>query len=476
MGLAATTYYVSPLGLDTNAGTASKPFRTIQHGLNKAANGDTVLVHTGRYVERLTPHTSVILSNVPNEKPLLDGTGLQVIDDHGLIWIKDLNGVTVRGLEIANYKTTNSQAVPAGIFVEGKCDRITIQNNLIHNIENNGPDAGAINGFGIAVYGNSSVGMITNLVIDGNEIHDTKTGSSETLTLNGNVNGFRVTRNWVHNVNNIGIDCIGFEGTSPIAGQDQARNGLIELNRVSAISSVHNPAYAGSLSADGIYVDGGTGIVIDRNVVTTSDIGIEVASEHGARNSSNVIVRDNLVYASQIVGLSIGGYDATRGGTLGCSFINNTFAGNDTTNSGSGEVQIQFHTSGNVFKNNIVCATSQGVLFSSQTGTGSAIGLTSDNNLFYAPANASWTWNANSFDTLSAFTTATHEDRSSLFADPLFVSASARNYHLAGTSPALNRGVNLGALLIGLVDLDGAPRIQGGRIDLGCYELPLKTP
>jgi len=48
-------------------------------------------------------------------------------------------------------------------------------------------------------------------VIDGNEVYDCDPAPSEALTLNGNVDGFQVTNNVVHDVNTIGIDAIGGE-------------------------------------------------------------------------------------------------------------------------------------------------------------------------------------------------------------------------------------------------------------------------
>ncbi len=41
-----------------------------------------------------------------------------------------------------------------------------------------------------------------------------KTGSRESLVVNGNVTNFRITHNIVHDNNNIGIDVIGFERTA----------------------------------------------------------------------------------------------------------------------------------------------------------------------------------------------------------------------------------------------------------------------
>ena len=50
---AANTYYVSTSGSDNNAGTLSKPWRTIQKAANVAVGGDTVLIRGGTYNERV---------------------------------------------------------------------------------------------------------------------------------------------------------------------------------------------------------------------------------------------------------------------------------------------------------------------------------------------------------------------------------------------------------------------------------------
>lgn len=413
---------------------------------------------------------SMTLCNAPSAKPVIDGTGLAVpSNDAGLVLINGVGNILIQGFEIRNFKTTNSNLVPAGILIEGMEDQVTIRSNLIDSIENDGQNASSINAFGIAVYGNSPKGPITHLTIDGNEVRNTKTGNSETVTINGNVNGFQVTNNHVHDVNNIGIDCIGFEGTSPIKGQDQARNGYVGLNTVYNVTSLTNPAYQGNQSADGIYVDGGTAIVIERNVIHNADIGVEVASEHSGKNSSDITVRNNLIYANNVVGLSIGGYDARRGGTSNCIFVNNTLYQNDSTNSGSGEFQIQFYTKANTFKNNILFASIQGVLISEASGAGTP-GLTSDYNLFFSPANQSWAWGTSAYASLSTFAHASHGDAHSLFENPSFVDANTLNERLATNSPARKAGVNLGSAIDGALDLDGLARTTGSSIDMGCYE------
>ena len=123
----------------------------------------------------------------------------------------------------------------------GAGSHIELLKNNVHHIEQNfeGRDAPGHggNGFGIAVYGTDAKTPITDLIIDGNEVHHLKTGSSESLVVNGNVTNFRITHNVVHDNNNIGIDVIGFERTAPDPAVDQARDGVVSGNLVYNITS-----------------------------------------------------------------------------------------------------------------------------------------------------------------------------------------------------------------------------------------------
>lgn len=62
------------------------------------------------------------------------------------------------------------------------------------------------------LYGTSPEEAISGLVIQGNQVFDCDPATSEAIVLNGNVDGFNVTQNLVHDVNNIGIDFIGGGG------------------------------------------------------------------------------------------------------------------------------------------------------------------------------------------------------------------------------------------------------------------------
>ena len=69
----------------------------------------------------------------------------------------------------------------------------------------------------------------------------------------------------------------------------------------------------GSKSADGIYVDGGTDIIIERNIVHNCNLGIEAASEHSGRTTDYITVRSNFIYNCDVGGLFFGGYDSSVG-------------------------------------------------------------------------------------------------------------------------------------------------------------------
>lgn len=54
--------------------------------------------------------------------------------------------------------------------------------------------------------------------------------------------------------------------------------------------------------------------------------------------------------------------------------------------------------------------------------------------------------------------------------NPLFLSPAAIDYHLRIGSPAENTGDNSPPGGLGLLDLDGNPRIKDGTVNIGCYE------
>ncbi len=485
---AASSFYVSASGSDSNPGTIQKPFLTLHHAANQAKPGDTIDVRGGKYCERLSVtssgdavHGYITFRSQPGETAVLDGSCLiPKIGDSAMIALHNVSYIKIEGFEVGNYKTADRMRVPAGIRVDGHGSHIEILNNNVHNIEQTypgreGPGHGA-NGFGIAVYGRDAKMPISDLIIDGNEVHNLQTGSSESLVLNGNVTHFRVTRNRVHNNNNIGIDIIGFERTAPDPKVDRARDGVVAENHVYDITSRGNPAYDNDADSDGIYVDGGTRVVIERNIVHNTDFGIELASEHFGRDTSHILARNNLIYFCHTAGISIGGYDAKRGSTDDTIIVNNTLYKNDMWHSGTGEFQMQFHMRNNIFKNNILYVGESGRVMLSRSGRvqPNIPTVTLDDNIYYFPDGPSavkWSFDDKNYSSFKDYVQATGNDRDSKFADPEFVDPSTNNFQLQSDSPALGSGVNLGPAVVGLLDIDGNPRCRRDKIDIGCYEM-----
>jgi len=461
------------------------PWRTIQHGADAATAGSTVNVRAGTYQERVTINVSgnesdgyVTFRSYPGETAVLEGEHYAPDGRSAMLLIRNKSYVRVEGLEIRNYRTGEHRLTPMGISVIGAGTHIELLKNNVHHIEQNfqgrdAPGRGG-NGFGIAVYGTDAKTPISDLVIDGNEVHHLKTGSSESLVVNGNVTNFRITHNVVHDNNNIGIDIIGFERTAPDPAVDQARDGVVSGNLVYNITSRGNPAYGNDQSSDGIYVDGGARVVIEQNVIHHVDFGIELASEHRGRTTSYITARNNLIYACNTAGISIGGYGAERGGTDHCTVVNNTLYGNDTAGTGAGEFQMQYNMTNNVFENNIVYAGTHCLMTASKSAAANADlpSVALDYNLYYCDSGAAasaWGWHPSSHTGFDKYLQATGNDRHSRFSDPHFADVSKYDFHLRSDSPAIGAGANAG-VTVGAQDLDGDPRVKGGRIDIGCYE------
>ena len=472
-------FYVSTTGNDSNPGTISSPWRTIQHAANSVKAGDTVYVRGGMYNESVNIPASgsaiagsITFQTFPGESAILDGTGLvpSTSSTQGLINITNQSYISIQGFEIRNYQTASASAIPAGIWVSGSGSNIQILNNLIHNIVTTSETTG--NAFGIAVYGTAAPASLDGVTISGNQVYGLKTGNSESVNVDGNVTNFAITNNIIHDDDNIGIDVIGFEGVSPNPAYDYARNGTIAGNTIYNISAINNPGEGNQYDANGIYVDGGSQVVIERNLIHDVDIGIEMASEHQGHVTSFVIARNNLVYSANSTGITIGGYASNVGGTDHCTIVNNTLFQNDTKNTGSGEFQIQYYATNNVFKNNIVYASSQGLFINNYTNS-EPDPADVDYNLYYSLLSSSmavFLWNGTNHTGFSSYQSATGKDSHSQYVDPQFLSLTTPDLQIQLTSPAVNAGINLGTGVVGALDFAGNPRLRGTSIDIGAYE------
>jgi hypothetical protein len=430
-----TTLYVSPKGSDSAAGTARHPLRTPQLAVDRLGrDGGTVHLAGGTYArQRIVIKERAHVAVLAAAGAVLDGKGLTVPDDRsGMVEIRDSSDITVDGLTVTGYRTRSLDGVPIGIYVTGSGHGIRLTGNHIHHLGNDNGTLGSfdMNAHGIAVYGTSATTPISDVRIDGNELDHLVLGASETLVLNGNVDGWSVTRNVIHDNNNIGIDAIGFEGTisgpARFTDVNRARHGLIAGNRVSRIISEGNPAYWEDGSwcncADGIYVDGGGEITITGNVVDASDIGIEVASEWREGRTNAVTVTNNTVTNSRYTGLAIGGYDQDRGEAFDITVTGNVLRGNNTLDDGSPEMLLQYYVHDTTITHNTVIATNdQPVLLYRDEPAGSPdknARVVLNHNVYGGPVPAGqelYYWNGEEQQGLKAYQAASGQDKKSIY-------------------------------------------------------------
>src|ERR1700677_3395929 len=484
-----STFYVSKSGSNSNSGSYTAPWLTIQHAASSVSAGATVYVETGVYNESVTFPASGTASNYitfasyPGQTAVIDGTGLAVSSTQGLINIVNQSYITVSGFEIRNYTTSKASLTPAGIWVTGSGTGVRLLNNLVHNITTTSEKNG--NAFGIAVYGTSST-PITELTVSGNQVYDLKTGESESVNVDGNVTYFSITNNIVHDNDNIGIDAIGFEGVGP-TGYDQAKYGEISGNTVYNISGINNPGEGNSYDADGLYCDGCEYVIFERNTVYACDLNMEAASEHKGHDASYVTIRNNLFYDANTVGVSIGGYAKSVGGSDHVVVVNNSLYNNNTKNQGA-EFQVQYNAppaNGNIFENNIVYAGSQNVWIYSYVSGSTP---TANWNDYYSTAGyvqgTSIDWGSKSnYKTYAAYQSGSGEDADSPNANPLYVNLTSTppDLDLSSGSPAINAGstsltcsvgyCGSSSSIYGSTDYAGNPRINSsGEINIGAYE------
>jgi len=436
---------VAPFGSDANPGTSAAPLRTIQVAVRRLGAGGIVELRGGVYNQRvhLIGVHDVTIRPFGHEIPVLDGSSLT---PHAgltaMIEIADSAGVTVSGLEVTGFRTTRLNVTPAGIYVHGHGKGIRIVGNHVHDLGNDNQTLGSfdIDAHGIAVYGDDPHASISQLSIDGNEVDHLHLGASESVVVNGNVDGWSIARNRIHDNDNIGIDAIGFEST--LTGPDRyttrnrARNGVIADNVVARIQSRGNPAYWEGTEdgvaqwcncADGIYIDGGTHIIVSGNRVTGNDIGIEVAAENARGSADHVLVTRNRVTSSLYTGIATGGYcngSSDCGGVRTGSSHDNTFAnnwlrGNNQLDDGSPEIQIQYYTSNDTFTGNTVIATNDAHVVYGTVPGGVEHGNVSNDNHFQATGVtgevAEFGWSGTIYPSFDAYRQATGQDAASSF-------------------------------------------------------------
>ncbi|MCB1043469.1 MAG: right-handed parallel beta-helix repeat-containing protein [Acidobacteria bacterium] len=430
-------------------------FTQVQNALNAAGPGDRILVRDGVYHEQLvfpasgSPGSPIQIMADSGHAPILDGTGFV---GGNMMLIENRSHLEIDGFEIRNLSQINDGSA---VRILGSGTHITVRNCHIHHML-------GMHAMAITVYGTSATAL-SQITIEDNWIHDCEPSQSEAITLNGNVDGFTVSGNTVTDVNNIAIDFIGGETSINPNPTLVARNGVCRNNVVRRSRSNYGGGYGA-----GIYVDGGSDIVIEANDVSQSDLGIEIGAENAGTTTRNIIVRNNWVHQNDKAGLVFGGFDMSVGRVEDCFFVNNTCYLNDTLGEGLGELWIQW-ASNNVVRNNIFVGRSGETIHYSESGN---TANTLDFNLWYATGGQpAWEWRSVHYASYAAFMAGTGQDANGLFADPLLVDPNNGDGHLMVGSPAQDSGDPAASPAVsGTVDFDNNPRFIG-VLDRGMDEI-----
>jgi parallel beta-helix repeat protein len=469
----AATYYVETTGKDSNPGSEAQPWLTIQKSATTAQAGDTVYIKSGTYAELITIANSgtsgnyITFKEYPGATVIIDGTGKAgwwgVISIHGKDYIK------IEDLEIKNNTTGWGVLVEheEGNAAKGATNIILLNLN-VHDTA----------GEGIQVRGNAS-----DITIENCRVYNGLSSASGIDTYQwggGRPHNVAVKNCTVYNIP--GFACIGSE---------QADNLIVE----------NNLCYSSEM---GIDIGSGDNNIIRNNIVHDVDTGIMLSSNedslvynntvyniisealynycwilHGeghARNKwFNNVVHDAgwAVYESARKSDSYGicpssgheyynnlfyniGVSTYRKpfyfyGVTGTKFYHNTVY----INFGYDAITFISGATGAEIKNNIISIAGGKlpVIIDALSQAGASI----DYNLYH--------------DRTAVLGSGT-EAHSLYDQDPLFSNAAGGNFHLTESSPAIDKGVNLGIN----TDMEGNVRPQGAGYDMGAYESVYAAP
>ena len=413
----ASTYFVAPKGHDSNPGTSiSQAWATLQHAVDTIAPGDTILVETGTY----TGCRISIPGGQSMPKTLQADTGAAVrinrpgqrnrnfssieVDNSGAIvtdWV-------ISGLEVVN-------APVHGIDLRNT-DRITVQNNHVHN------------GFRSGIFAESS----NDVVIQGNQTdHNFENG----IYVTGNSANPMISGNTSHDNFQAGIQLTGgaaFGGGFGFFGQQAG--GQIQFATVTANTIYNNSSFFGGY---GIGLDGVDGSLISNNLLYNNHgTGIALYAAQGAHGSSNNQVLNNTIVMAPRAGYVI---SIPQNGQRKAPAEGNIIENNILYSPDRGSILIAspsvsgFQSDYNVVVN----------VFSDRNGTGKNLSLTQ--------------WQALGYD-LHSFTATPAQ---------LFINPVDPNFQLAPASPAIDAGTWLSNVP---TDMLGMARPQGLAYDVGAYE------
>jgi hypothetical protein len=140
------TYYVSPAGSDSNPGTQSNPWLTIQNAANIATAGDTVLVQPGIYKNATYAYPQ---NNGTSNAPIVFRANGPVTNQFG--FYVGRNYITIDGFTFTGYSDANAAAwlYTASVFIGNAANYCTVTNCAVIGTSGNGANEPSQTGIGM---------------------------------------------------------------------------------------------------------------------------------------------------------------------------------------------------------------------------------------------------------------------------------------------------------------------------------------
>gem|GEM_PF-3274708 len=474
------TYYVSPSGNNSNSGTSGSPWGTISHAVTQLLPGDTLLLKSGTYNERVyvpptssgTPDYRVTIKPDVGATPVLDGTGIKAdYSTHPLLnlWADYL---TVTGFEVRN---------SAGMGIGGDGDFVIIDHMKVHDT-------------GDAII----------------SVWDTE-GSQITYNeaYNGNLNNTPCCTGW-------GVGVATFHSYHVLMANNSVRNNYGE-----SIGSWKDTFYpvirdnvVDAVWSAGIYLDGTRYGTVERNLVYYT--GNYISRNDGFPTFMGVpqgisLSSEDYSFGSEPFGCGAPGYQpggyntirnniviGTRWGiafnhqpnTMRCvSYQHNLVENNTFVNIWEEAVWMwkveETNHVGGVFRNNIFHSRGNSD-YTRVLNVYNRNDLTFENNLFWVNGgdqSGKFNWVTNHDNTFISFDDFEASDHTSnnIWADPKLVSLgtigstpseTANNHKLTSSSPAIDQGTAVGAPNH---DYFWNARPVGAGYDIGAHEYNSST-
>jgi hypothetical protein len=192
------------------------------------------------------------------------------------------------------------------------------------------------------------------------------------------------------------------------------------------------------------------------NIITSKNTGIHITVPYQT-GPANVIIENNIISTEEGIGIYMSGQSFSFGGVEGI-IRNNTLI----TNSGWAGINYSGHHSTPVVTNNIIYGFEYGICLARTIGLEEKTARIYYNNVYGNQENYHIGDPPTPLDLTGV--------NGNVSVDPVFVDYENGDLHLQDNSPCINAGDPDYIPEPGETELDGKPRVIGGRIDMGAYE------